>query len=521
MTLYTQNITSAINKLNQCNIGTFIHTDNSFRYFISELKVNSFRHIKDLDIIFEHPVTIISGNNKVGKTSLLLLLACSHENFIKIDSTSPIPTVRPHGWKDVMSFTSHENVDVDYSYELKWRKGLKENSGEGKRLASSKAWSGLGKKSSDPRRVNAKIRDRFVRLIDLERVLPGRSFTRALYKKANLANETRLDPELEKAFAYIFDLTKVKIYEVGGHINKTCFLITDDGQSYSSYNAASGEESIIYLLKDIIDSPIDSLILIDEVEAGFHPSVQRKLADIIQYISWKDKKQFVITTHSPTMLSAFPPTSRRFIEQTNSGFRSIRGISKQAAKSKMDSIGYPLVRLYCEDSLAYFLVSQALIRMSQNHPYAHRLFNIVKSGPSDQVKTDYERHKRNYEQYSNKIGYCAVFDGDFKENPDFSGYFENPEEKAIFIYPYEAPEKFLVRSYLRSNSQNELRAALEHSDHHSLFQAMVNYGISSDPSDARNRCYDCFKDTPEFTKHDNDLIEFLLVVLKHFSIMAD
>ena len=97
-----------------------------------------------------------------------------------------------------------------------------------------------------------------------------------------------------EALAKFFDINTI-IIVAGSHINKSCFLISHAGESYSSYNAASGEEAVIYLLKDIIDCPPDSLFLIDEIEAGFHPSVQRKLADIIQYISWRDKKQFIIT----------------------------------------------------------------------------------------------------------------------------------------------------------------------------------------------------------------------------------
>lgn len=91
----------------------------------------------------------------------------------------------------------------------------------------------------------------------------------------------------------------------------------------------------------------------------------------------------------------------------------------------------------------------------------------------------------------------------------------------MFIYPYEAPEKFLVRAYLSDNSHNELHASLEHSDHHSLFQAMVNFSLASDPSDARSRCYESFKDTPEFTLHDQNLTTFLAYVLRDFSSMAD
>lgn len=319
----------------------------------------------------------------------------------------------------------------------------------------------------------------------------------------------------------MFDLETVEIFEAGGHINKSCFLIQESGRSYSTYNAASGQEAVIYLLKDVFGSPSNSLVLIDEVEAGFHPSVQRRLADLIQYVAWRDKKQFVITTHSPTLLSSFPSRSRRFIEKVGGEYRVISGISHQAARSKMDSTGYPLVRLYCEDDLAAFLVGQSLLGIGREHPYASRLVNVVTSGPIDQVKNDYERHKRNYSMYTNKIGYCAVFDGDHKDHPLYSGYFENTEERAIFLYPYEAPEKFLIRSYLSTNPHPELKAALEHTDHHALFQAMVNYGLATDTADARGQCYVAFKNSPEFTKHDSELRLFLTKVLVEFSNMPD
>jgi len=522
VTLNLNNVEDAKRKLASCDTATFRSAGDSFRHFTTNLKVNSFRHIRELTIDFDHPITIIAGTNKIGKTSLLLLLACSHEKFMKVDASSSSIGLREHGWKDVLLFTSHENVNNDYTYELGWRIGHDHRSGEGKRLASTRSWSGLGKKSSDRSRINAKIRDREVRLIDLERILPGRSFSSALYRKANTATATRLSADVEKAFAYVFDLASVEISEVGSHTNKTCFLITRPGESYSSFNAASGEESILCLLKDLIDSPKDSLILIDEIEAGFHPSVQRKLADIVQYVSWRDKKQFVISTHSPTLLSAFPGKSRRFIERTSSGgYRVIQAISHQAASSKMDSVGYPLVQLYCEDDLAHFLISKALVKIAQQYPYFQRLVNVVESGPVDQVKNDYERHKRNFSQYRNRVGYCAIFDGDHKDHPHYSGYFANSTELVDFLYPYEAPEKFLVRAYLSQFNHQELRAALEHNDHHSLFQAMVTLGLAADIPDARAQCFGAFQSSPEFAKHKADLHNFLVRVVKHFSELVD
>ena len=517
MSLSLQNLSATKNKLSSYDVSTFHNTDDSFVYFISRLEVVSFRHITDLPIDFSHPVSVISGTNKIGKTSLLILLACSHEKFIKIDSTSPNSELRVHVWKDVVSFTKYESETKDYSYKVHWRVGLNRRDGEGKRLASSKAWSGLGKKSSAKDRFNAKIRDREVRLIDLERILPARSFSNALLRKANVSKKTRLDANIETAFCYIFGLESVEIYEVGKHINRCCFLINTPTASYSSYNAASGEESMIYLLQDVITAPKDSLILIDEIEAGFHPTVQRRLADLIQYMSWIDKKQFIITTHSPTFISEFPNKSRIFIENTTEGFRAIKGISTQAVASKMDSISYPLLTLYCEDCLASFIIGKIIQELSKEDEYFGRLVQIVESGPINEVKNDYIRHKRNFSQLRNKIGYAAVFDGDHRDHKDFSQYVNNKSEKATFIYPFQTPEKFLVSAFLKKYPNTELSSALVYTDPHSLFQTMVNLELSSDISDARNQCYIAFTESQEYYKHKNDLSEFLIDVTKYFT----
>jgi len=521
MTYNLQNIEEAKEKLNRCNVISYSNVGDSFKTFVTKLDIASFRHLNNFSITFEHPITVISGTNKAGKTSILLLLACSHEKFLKIDSTSPAPSLRPHAWSDVLTFTAHEQVNSDYSYNLHWRVGVDNRFGTGKRLASSQAWSGLGKKSSDRTRINAKIRDRVVRLVDLERILPGRSFSNALFRKSYSAPLTRLNPKIEQAFAYIFDLNSVEISESGQHINKSCFVINKDGQNYSTFNSASGEESVIYLLRDLIDSPKDSLILIDEIEAGFHPSVQRKLADIVQYVSWVDKKQFIITTHSPTLLSSFHNKSRKFIELIVGGHKVVNGISHQAARSKMDSVGYPLVRLYCEDELASFMIRKILVRMGRENQYFERLINLIESGPINDVKTDYIRHKRNFKQLCNKIGYSAIFDGDYQSDLNYNQLLVGAENFVTFIYPYDKPEKFLVKAYLDTNNDSRLSAALVHEDHHSLFDRMAQFGLASDKNDARNQCYHAFELSPEFEKHEHDIRDLLSRTVNYFSLLQD
>ena len=517
MTLNLQNVDDAKKKLDACEVGAFLDVGQSFKCFVTRARIDRFRRIQNLEISFRHPISVIAGTNTIGKTSLLIILACSHENFLKFDSTSPSIGVREHAWNDMLTFTNHESTGEDYSYHLDWRVVAKSNTGNGKRIASSKSWSGLGKKSADSNRTNAKIKNREVRLIDLERILPGRSFSNALFRKSNQAIPQRLAGEVEQAFSYIFDCGNVKLYEVASHINKTCYLIEKADARYSSFNAASGEEAVIYLLKDIIESPKDSLILIDEVEAGFHPAVQRKIADVVQYISWRDKKQFVITTHSPTFLSSFSKQSRLFIELRDGAYSIIEKIPPQVARSKMDAVGHPLLRLYCEDDLAEFLITKVIIDPASGLGDAIRVINIIRSGPADQVNIDYTRHKRNFSQYRNKVGCCAILDGDYVGDPKYSSYVDNPDEFVGFIYPHTPPEKFLVKAYLLSNPNSALESALVHEDHHSLFNKMVALGLAADKNDARNVCFKEFRASAEYSKFKEDISMVVSGALEHYS----
>jgi predicted ATPase len=487
------------------------------------MKINDFRHIAGLEISFDHPVTVITGTNKIGKTSLLLLIACSHYNFKKYDTTKPDTVLRRHTWRDVLTFTTYEATTRNYSYELYWRVGTDIRNGEGKRLATSQAWTGLGKYSSG-NRVNSQIKDKEVRLIDLERLLPTRNFSNSLLRKISGTGGVRVSPEIEQAFAYILDIpAQVEITKIGSHINKIAYLISYSAEPYSSYNAATGEESLINILTEIIDTPNDSLILIDEIEAGFHPSIQRKLSDIIQYISWLHKKQFIITTHSPSVLAAFPSKSRKFIDKKLSGaYETISKISVNAAFSKMDSKAFPLLHLYCEDNEAEFIIRNILVKLNAEYKHFDRLINIIKSGPINQVRNDYETHKRNFSQMRLKMGYSCVFDGDYQSDPAYSHYHNNPNEFSFFLYPYVAPEKFLVQHFLTANPQHtNLATALINTDHHSLFQEMVNLGISADKYQARQDCWNSFIVTAEYSTLFNDFKTFILRATTHFSELSD
>lgn len=196
--LNLQNINRAKSKLSAYDPISFSSVENSFLEYLHTIEIEDFRHIQNLKIHFQHPVTVISGSNKIGKTSILLLIACSHVEFKKYDATKPETVLRNHQWKDVITFTNHETVNNNYVYRLNWRKGNNNRKGEGKRSAKTKAWTGLAKYSSETSRINAKIRDKEVRLIDLDRVLPARNFSDSLFRKIGQSNsQNRLPNDIE------------------------------------------------------------------------------------------------------------------------------------------------------------------------------------------------------------------------------------------------------------------------------------------------------------------------------------
>lgn len=511
------NIERKIAKLDAVDVNAFENSQKSFKNFVTRIEVEKFRRLSNVEVTFDHPVTLIAGTNRIGKTSLLLLLAGSHERFMRLDASKPEPTWREHAWKDVITFTHYETETKDYQFKLNWRTGNKENTGIAKRLASSKSWSGLGKKSSEPR-VNAKIKEREVRFIDLERILPARNFSASLLRKSANGNELKLEETISKAYCYILDKpfkSSFEICEVAGHVNKRCYLIKDPDAHYSSYGAASGEESLINLLRDIIEAPENSLILIDELEAGLHPSIQRKLCKVLRQISWENKKQFIITTHSSTILDSLPSESRKFISYENGKYRTIRGISTQAAMSKMDAIGHPLVRLYCEDKLAEFLIRKVMVDLGEKHEKFGRLFEIVRSGAASDVKIDFERHKHHREQSSRVIGFCAIIDGDHADKPEYSSL--QPSDCVHFLTPKLAPEKFLAEAFLLANRNEELAAFNDFDNHHAFFGRMVELDLATDRDDARNRCYEAFSRTEAHSEQKRELEQFLVNVATKYT----
>lgn len=488
-----------------------INNENNFPLFLKSIKFEPFRHIPSLELNFIHPISVITGTNRIGKTTILMAIACSHLKFKK-KSPKNGNSVR-QTWSDLMKFTSHDVQNGDWNYYITYKRGNRHDDPpkRGQRKQLTKKWNGIGKKESQI--------DRDVVFIEIDRVLPIRNYNDVIFQKSrnstlvSFSNVAIIQELLSYVLEETFHLNIIKQY-----LDKDV-LKFENAFSYSSFNSASGEDVVSRVIIDMVEAPQNSMILIDEIEIGLHPKIQRGLVDVINYIARYDHKQFVITTHSPTILSAFSKKSRIFIERTNDNtFRAIPSISVNAAFSKMDSKSYPLVDLYCEDDTSKRIILKAISDLQTQYNNFSDLINIIISGSANTTFQNFKVHKRTYPSKRIKTGYCCILDGDMRiQKNSRNELLYPPEDELFFIFSNEAPEKFLVKKYLDNSSNASLTYHVDHSDPHCLFDKMIESSLCVDKDTAFELCWNAFVNSQEGIAYFNELKIFLKNMCSKFS----
>lgn len=487
---------------------------NNFPLFLKSITLDPFRHIENLVANFQHPISIISGTNRSGKSTILMALACSHFEFNKRNAQNG--RLERHTWSSLMQFTNHDEQLRDWTYYISYKRGAKTETKRGQRKAVTSKWNGIGKKESQ-------FRGRQVIFLDLERVLPARNFGKTIYHRARRATTSVISPSnvirIEKYLSFILE-ENFNLHKLANYADKDIFRYNNSNQ-YSSYNAATGEEVLSKIIIDIVEAQNNSLILIDEIEVGLHPKVQRRLMDVIYHISRTDKKQFIISSHSPSILSSVPDKSRIFIQKSPRGeYKSLSNISVNACLSKMDSFAYPLFDLYCEDSEAKKIIQKAITSIQSEKQISNfgDLVNIIVSGSGDKTFNYYSVHKETYPLKKIKTGFACILDGDRRMLTTSSGVAQYPPEECLhFIYSNFSPEKFLLEEYLLQFPNTTLSYHLSNSNVHSLFDKMIECSICTTKEEAFELCWSTFLNTTYGHDYFEELKNFILGMVDKYS----
>jgi predicted ATPase len=480
--------------LNNVNVETDV---NKYPFFLTGVEIERFRQISGMVVKFEHPISVISGSNKSGKTSILSTIACSHFDFqMRNPGSGNLERIT---WSKMVKFTKYDLQAEDWVYHLSYRLGTHSQRKRGVRKASTKKWSGLGKKESQ-------IKERQVVYIDVDRVAPARSYSQSLFYKTQSSTPTPVSATTLEYLSYILEETYSGSNALGSHQNKDSYSFNN---TYSSFNCASGEDALMGILASIVNAETKSLILIDELELGLHPKIQRRLIDVIKFESRINKKQFIITTHSASVISSFEKPSRLFIERNPDGTSSSRAaLSVNATLTKMDSSIYPAINIACEDLTSKKIISHCI----QNRISAanRRLINMFEMGSANKTFRYYKLTQEANQYMKIKTPVCCILDGDMRNERDANGQLQFPPEPSLFfIHSNEAPEKMLLREYLAAHPNTSLSYHLGNSNAHILLSKCVEEGIGTNETEAALALIEYFATTTEGDQYMGALSTFI------------
>ena len=478
--------------------------------FFKSIHFGVFRHLRDVGLEFTSPISVISGTNKSGKTTALIAIACSHYNFQRRRQTSG--NLERNTWGDVMRFTDHDIQQEDWTYHVSYRRGENVITKQGYRNHLSKKWSGVAKKQGqlDSPKLGINQAGRQVTFIDLERLQPARHLPSSVFLKAKAAPVTNVELKVSQYLSYILELEYI-LDEICSSADNVIYKFNTTS-TYSSYNSASGEDVLTRLLRDIVDTPNKSLVLIEEIEVGLHPKIQRRLMDVLMYESRTSQKQFIVTTHSQTILSSVNIESRLFLDSNRQ--KCIKCISTNAALSKMDAIAFPLLNLLVEDALAKWILVRIINRINSTLPGFYHLINIVICGGANDTYSDYCFLRDHYGELKPKCGYACVLDGD--RVAEFSPKLSD-DDTVTFVPGTEAPEKFLMAAYLAINPNEALQYHYSSSNVHCFFSKMQEQGLCADEESAKALCWAAFENSPEGQQAIQNIENFLINTCKRFS----
>jgi len=267
---------------------------------LEEINIRNMRGIKNLRVPFDYPVTVLAGENACGKSTVLFGCAAAYKiPKAKVKTNVPstlFPSFSKNGTDNM------ESIELEYAYidkghrmNMKWRRG--------------KAWnkSFLGRKGATQPERNVYLRT----LANLTNPSEVRSMLQIKHRQPTIAP---VPPELlllaNRVLTFSYQDVR-KVEKSKGIGNLLVANLKENMGNYSEFHMASGERSILRLSIEISQLE-NTLVLIDEVETGLHPYIQKLLMLNMQQMALRQNLQIIVTTHSPVVLDCVPLEGRVF-----------------------------------------------------------------------------------------------------------------------------------------------------------------------------------------------------------------
>ena len=366
--------------------------------FLTGVRLNGLRGLDDLRVVFDYPVSVIAGGNATGKSTVLFAAACAYKvpgagvkDFVP---STLFPFYRPKRY----TRRDEDNeiiLDFDYQtsaghYAMRWRR--------------SKGWN-----RSFRGRKGASQPERKIYLRTLSN-LSNPSEVRGVLSMSQLSTPPDEAPLTASQIEFAHQMLPFRYSEVldltSGKKN-LLFAAQKNGTVYSELHMAAGERAILRLSQEVAQLQ-GALVLIDEVEAGLHPWVQKLLMLQLQQLALRNNLQIIVTTHSPVILNAVPAHGRIFLDRDEAGQVVVRPPYRDIVQDALYGRSDDALNFLCEDEISESILQGIIDVICPKHGIGRESFRIGRDTGAD----EFPNHAAALQKFSTVDNLVFVLDGD-------------------------------------------------------------------------------------------------------------
>jgi predicted ATPase len=371
-------------------------------YHLKSIAVKNVFNWNDAKITFHHPITLITGKNGVGKTTAIS--AIKHA-LKKEDPNAP----------EIGFFSSLKDFEVQ----------LENSKGELIQIFDNYESYGFDLPPITDLTFNSRLYSFFNEYTTQSMLY----YQETLQQFDTITLSSNLHKIMEEILEKSIQLAEKITDEDETQIEYYKITISDS-LWYDSYTMGSGEFFINQFLWKLNEIPKNSIVIIEELENYLHSGAQKKIVELIHEYSVKKNIQFILTTHSPTLIDHSADESIILLKILDSNIIPIENCPKWLAK---DVLGKTIENKICilfEDQEAKLLFTTII---SQNNPDMLNQLKLIDQmdGHSQVTKIVGAIHK------IREIKCIGILDGDVptEENDHLLKLpTNNPPEKLVISF---------------------------------------------------------------------------------------
>lgn len=391
------------------------------------------RGINQGNLNLEFPVSVICGENGSGKTTFLSLAILGFHA-----SKKPLTPLRNIEYFDFnYFFRSAANDRHDQGIQIKWQYT---NEAEDIIEKGSQRWLRYIKNNGEPRRSV-----RGTEFIGISRITPAFEkknyssyFSKGTYK------ENQRSEKLRRYMSSIMGKPYIEVSELSHSNSGGTHTVQNYNKTHTSFNAGAGEECLANILGTLLDCEEASIVAIEEIEIGLHPSTLSRLSDAILEIALARKLQVLITSHSAEFLRAFPKEGLILASRDATTINFINQPNVEYAISRIGGHHKAAAHIICEDALAAAFIKSLL-------PAKLRVIcPVICFGGKDDLVAKAEI----ISNHPDKQKIIIIWDGDVD-----ASYTQRASDKGLLglkLHPTYSPEQLIVEKLNTSDGKEFL-----------------------------------------------------------------